>query len=151
MTAVRDTLSPSEAEPQQPPSRLRKLSLQLARYVGVGLVVTLIDYAVFLVSMHLGLSAPRANVASKLAATLAGAVLHRRFTFAGPQRLGLARQMLAYAALSLFNLGLSTALIVVFSSHLGWPALLAKLTADVFVIALSFVVSRFFIYAPART
>jgi putative flippase GtrA len=122
----------------------------VARYAGVGVVVTLIDYVVFLLGMQWGLSAPLANVLSKLAATLAGAVLHRRYTFAGPQRLGPARQMLFYAALSLFNLGLSTGLIVVLSSMLGWPGLVAKLLADVVVIAVSFVVSRVFIYAPAR-
>ena len=147
----------SEPQTDQPdalpatPSWPIQLLRQLGRYVGVGIIVTLVDYLVFLLVMHQGLSAPQANAASKVAATLVGAYLHRRYTFTGPQRLNLLRQMFAYAALAAFNLALSTGVIVLLISSMGWSGLVAKLAADLLVIVVSFAVSRVLIYAPAQS
>lgn len=148
-----DRMSPAGSPEPADAVRSRQIHLvgQVGRYVGVGVFVTLIDYLIFLLAVHLGLSAAYANVSSKVAATLGGGYLHRRYTFAGPQHLSLLRQIVAYAALSAFNLALSTVCIVWLMTNAGWPPLVAKLCADILVIAISFVASRVLIYAPSRT
>ncbi len=130
--------------------RIRESVTQAGRYLGVGVVVTGVDYLVFLLFLQFGSGAAAANAFGRLLATGVGALLHRRYTFAGPQRLGWARQMVAYGALSAFNLGLSTAMIVAWVDHVGLGAVWAKVLTDLVVIALSILIGRLFIFAPAR-
>jgi putative flippase GtrA len=113
-------------------------------------MVTGVDYLVFLLCLQLESGAAMANVVGRVLATGVGALLHRRFTFAGPQRWGLARQMIAYAALSAFNLGLSTAMIIAWVDHVGLGAISAKVLTDMVVMALSIAIGRLVIFAPAR-
>ena len=120
------------------------------RYMGVGAVVTGVDYLIFLLCLQFGSVPAVANAVGRVVATGVGALLHRHYTFAGPQRLGLARQMAAYGALSAFNLGLSTAMIIVWVHHVGLGAVWAKVLTDAVVIAVSIVIGRLFIFAPAR-
>lgn len=138
------------SSPRTELSSTARMVYQVGRYAGVGVGVTLVDYLFFLLFMQQGLSAAQANAGSKVAATLLGAYLHRRYTFAGPQRLNLLRQMLAYATLATFNLALSTGVIVLLMNVAGWSALVSKLSADLLVIVISFVVTRVLIYAPAK-
>jgi len=124
---------------------------QLGRYVGVGILVTLVDYLMFLLVLQQGMLTIQANAVSKVAATVVGAYLHRRITFGGPQRLKFSQQMLAYAALAAFNLALSTGVIMLLMHTTDMPALVSKLAADCLVIIVSFGISRFLIYAPSQS
>ena len=119
------------------------------RYASVGLVITVIDYAVFIVLVYLGLAAVQANAVGRVITTVVGAILHRRYTFAGPQKWGIARQMMAYVALSAFNLVLSSGLILLLTERAGLIPLMAKVATDVVVIAVSVLAGRFLIFAPA--
>lgn len=122
----------------------------MARYVGVGFLITATDYLVFLGAVAAGVGAAPANAASRVVATMVGAVLHRHYTFSGPQRLGLWRQMMAYAALSAVNLVISTVLILALTDQMGLSPIVAKVLTDVVVIAVSIVVGRALIFAPPR-
>ena len=122
----------------------------LGRYVGVGVLVSGTDYLVFLVALAGGSTAVWANVLGRVVSTVVGAILHRRYTFAGPQRLGVRRQMLAYGTLSVVNLGLSSGLIHVLVDDLTLPPLWAKVATDIVIIVLSMVISRVLIFAPSR-
>ena len=85
----------NDALSQRVTSRFPKLSdtgetsRQLLRYVGVGLVVTGVDFVVFLAGV---MAAPRlvllANVVAKLASGVLGFLLHRQFTFSWNHRDG---------------------------------------------------------------
>ena len=119
------------------------------RYLGVGLVVMSLDYLVFLLGLQLGATAVQSNAAGRLLTTVVGALLHRRYTFAGPQRMGMLRQMVAYFALSGINLVISSGLILLLTENMGLAPLWAKMLTDVVVIAISMLVGRFFIFAPA--
>lgn len=122
---------------------------QLARYGGVGLVVYAVDLATFWAIATL---APTlylaANVAGKAAGAATGFVLHKRITFAGTQRHRAPRQAAMYAALLAFNMAASSALLWLAVS-LGAPAKPARIAIDLFVIATSFLASRFVIFRPA--
>lgn len=124
---------------------------QLLRYLGVGLVVMAADYAGFLLCLLLGLTAVLANAVGKVAATIVGCVLHRSYTFAGPQHLSIRQQLVSYILLSVANLILSSILIHGFVHKLGLAALVAKVLTDIVVIVISYLVSKFLIYAPPRS
>jgi putative flippase GtrA len=136
--------------PETVAARLQQWSGFVGRYVGVGVLVSGADYLVFLMALASGSTAVWANVLSRVASTAVGAILHRRVTFAGPQRLGLRRQMLAYGTLSVVNLVLSSGLIHLMVNGVDVPPLWAKVATDVVMILLSMVISRFFIFAPSR-
>lgn len=132
-------------------ARARTTLTLAGRYLGVGAIVTGVDYALFIVSVRLGLAAVEANALSRVIATLVGAVLHRHYTFAGPQKWGLWRQMAGYGALSALNLALSSGLLIVLVDRWGWAPLLSKVCTDVLIIAVSIIVGRLLIFAPAPT
>lgn len=122
---------------------------QLGRYAIVGLLVAATDYSLYLLLIHVGLVPVAANAGSRIPATCVGALLHRSFTFSGPQRWSWGRQMMAYGALSAFNLLLSSALIFLLHDWFEWAPLRAKLGTDVLVILLSWLIGRFVIFVPA--
>lgn len=122
----------------------------IGRYVGVGLFVAGTDYLVFLLALAGEVGAVWANVLSRVASTIVGATLHRAYTFAGPQRLGYGRQMLAYGTLSVVNLGLSSGMLHVLVDLWSVPALWAKIGTDVIITVVSMAVSRFLVFAPSR-
>ncbi len=130
--------------------RVGSASTLVGRYLGVGIVVMALDYLVFLLGLQMGATAVQSNAVGRLVTTVVGALLHRRYTFAGPQRMGILRQVMAYFALSGMNLAISTGLILLFAYHMDLAPLLAKMLADVVIIAISMVVGRFLIFAPAR-
>ena len=129
---------------------LRAPMLMLSRYAGVGFIVAATDYSIYGVAVWMGCSVLMANLWSRLMATIVGAWLHRRYTFAGPQRLGMARQMMAFGLLSGVNLLISSALITVLHDQVGLNPLWSKLGTDVVIVLISLVVSRWLIFAPAR-
>jgi putative flippase GtrA len=122
----------------------------LSRYVGVGLVVAISDYLSYGAALLFGATVLLANVLSRLVATILGAWLHRRYTFAGPQRCNVTRQMVGFAALSVANLLISSALIHTLHHHAGFNALWSKVGTDIVIVLISLVVSRWLIFAPAR-
>lgn len=130
--------------------RLRAFLQMLSRYVGVGLLVAASDYAVYGLAVWVGATVLVANLVSRMVATVVGAWLHRRYTFAGPQRMGMPRQMVAFGVLSAVNLLISSGLIVLLHDHLGLNPLWSKLGTDVVIVLISLVVSRLLIFAPAR-
>jgi putative flippase GtrA len=131
-------------------AKARSLFAMLSRYAGVGLVVAISDYLAYGAALLFGASVLLANLLSRLVATIVGAWLHRRYTFAGPQRWDLARQMMGFAALSGVNLLISSALIHVLHHHAGLNPLWSKVGTDVVIVLISLVVSRWLIFAPAR-
>lgn len=123
---------------------------QLMRYLGVGLVVMAADYACFLLCLLLGITAVLANAVGKVAATIVGCVLHRNYTFAGPQRLAIRQQLVSYIVLSAANLILSSVLVHALVYKLSLSALAAKVLTDIVVVIVAYLVSKFVIYAPTR-
>jgi putative flippase GtrA len=137
-------------KPAPETARLRSWFGFLGRYVGVGVLVSGTDYLIFLLALAGGSTAVWANVLGRVVSTVVGATLHRRYTFAGPQRLGVRRQMLAYGTLSVVNLGLSSGLIYLLVDGLALPPLWAKVATDIVIIVFSMVISRVLIFAPSR-
>lgn len=123
--------------------------MQLLRYLCVGLVVMAVDYAGFLLGLLLGLTAVPANAIGKVAATIVGCMLHRNYTFAGPQRLSIRQQLVSYIALSAANLILSSILVHALVYKLGLVALAAKVVTDIVVVFVAYLASKFLIYASA--
>jgi putative flippase GtrA len=126
------------------------VSQQVWRYALVGMMVFAIDYAVFaaLTWSFPGAHLP-ANIGGKVAGAASGFFLHRNFTFAGPQRDGAARQAISYAALLLFNLALSTALLWLLVDQLALNAYASRLFTDGVVIITAFLGSRLWVYRKA--
>jgi putative flippase GtrA len=121
---------------------------QLFRYILVGSAVYAVDVGLFafLLALPGGVHYLIANGASKAVAATVGFLLHKHFTFRWEQAGGALGQSLAYALLFLFNLGLSTALLSLSVDLLALPALLSKIVTDVIVVALSFALSRSFVF-----
>lgn len=126
------------------------LPRQMWRYLLVGGVVYLIDFAVYAAVVQVS---PQtyllANGMGKIAGAALGFVLHRRFTFSGAHRDGAERQILFYAGLLLFNLALSSTLLWFALVVVGADALIARVAVDGLVILMSFLGMRLWVYRAA--
>lgn len=123
---------------------------QAARYGLVGVCVFATDFlGYWTILQALPGAWLAANIAGKSTGALLGFLLHRHFTFSWQHRDGGARQLIAYICLFTANLALSSGLLwlLVEGAHLN--DLVAKVLADVVVIATSFVVSRTWVYRAA--
>lgn len=123
---------------------------QSARYGLVGLCVFAADVLVYLACLA---AAPHAfllgNACGKATGALLGFVLHKRFTFSWRQKDSGLRQLASYIGLFLSNLALSSGLLWLLVTPIGLGAVFAKLMVDMIVIAVSFFVSRLWVYRSA--
>lgn len=122
----------------------QSLSRQTVRYVIVGGVVYGIDVGLFIILMMM---TPKthyleANTLAKTVAAIAGFFLHKHYTFSWEQRHSMVRQIVLYAALFAFNMGLSTGLVYLLVGRLALPTLPSRIFVDVLVTATAFFVSR---------
>ena len=134
------------------PARSSALSAQAIRYLISGGGVVALDFLCFYLLTRLWPDAyVAANVAAKTIGALSGFFLHKHFTFAGEQAHGAPTQLTLYIALYVFNMALSSAIIFGAVEVLGWHELLAKIVADVIVVATSFVTCRLLVFAQRAT
>lgn len=119
---------------------------QMATYVSFGAMVYVIDFVLFALIV---LAAPGllllANMLGKLGGASVGYLLHGKITFAGDydnRRAGL-----RYVLLFLANLAGSSLLLELAVGELGLPPLLSRIVVDAVLIAASFLISRYWVFA----
>ncbi|MGE3693091.1 MAG: GtrA family protein, partial [Novosphingobium sp.] len=86
-----------------------------------------------------------ANALGRIGGAAAGYVLHGRITFAGDHEHRRAGPR--YLLLFLANLAGSSLLLELAVGRMGLPPLLARIGVDIVVIATSFTVARFWVFA----
>ena len=127
--------------------KLHSLFPQIARYGIVGAIVYGVDFLTFTLLLYLLTDQYLwANFAAKLAGALTGFLLHRNFTFKGAHKYGPARQFASYSLLLGSNILVVNALLYLGVEQLQLPETIAKVASDVIVIAISFIISRMFIF-----
>jgi putative flippase GtrA len=127
---------------------LRQLSRQLLLFVLIGLMLVLVDWAVFSALFYAGLPLTIANVIGRIVGACLGFYLNGRVTFAqaGVARLGrerLLRFVVAWILLTLLGTLLMHYARQLFGSQAPY---LAKPLIEAFLAGLSFFSSRFFVY-----
>lgn len=128
----------------------RDLAPQLLRYLAVGGVIAVTDYAVYAATVWLtsGAYLP-ANVLGKLVGAALGFWLHKHVTFRWEQRDAAVWQARSYAALLAFNLALSTVLLFALVEAAGFDEYLSRLAVDAVIVATAFVGSRLWVWRAA--
>ena len=127
---------------------LLKLSRQLALFIMVGLVLVVVDWAVFSLFFYLGMPLTAANVLGRAGGACLGFYLNGRITFAeaGEARLGrdrLFRFVLVWVAWTILGTILMHYSRTLFGAHAPY---LAKPVIEAFLAGLGFLSSRFFVY-----
>ena len=121
---------------------------QGSRYLVVGLIQLVLDWAVFVAATVLGMPAAPGNLLGRVSGMLLGFWLNGRYTFArdGEHRLGwprFARFLLLWAVLT----AISTLLVTLAAEHLGLRyAWLAKPLVEGALAGLSFLLMRTLIF-----
>jgi putative flippase GtrA len=121
---------------------------QGAHFLLVGIALVCVDWLVFVAVSAVGVAPVPANVLGRIAGALLGFVLNGTLTFGriGAPRLG-RRRFGRYAALWIGLTLLSTMLVASLSDRLGLQAAwIAKPAVEAAMAALSFVVSRQWVY-----
>lgn len=121
---------------------------QGSRFILIGLVQLVVDWAVFVGATALGMPTVPANVLGRVCGMLLGFWLNGRYTFAadGTQRLGWAR-FARFLALWLLLTAVSTLLVTLAAQQLGLAyAWLAKPIVEGGLAAVSFLLMRRFVY-----
>ncbi|WP_018294053.1 GtrA family protein [Mariprofundus ferrooxydans] len=116
------------------------------RYLVTQLLAYGADMGVFLLILHFGWAGPIvANVISKLAAGCFAFVVHRSFTFgvAGDGFVG--KQAIRYFILLAANVPIASMILATFLLWMSQPVA-AKLLSDVVMVAVSYALSKHFIF-----
>ena len=100
------------------PQRLHGVVTEVARFCAVGLVNTVLDYAVL--NLLLSIGPLKAKVASTVVATTASYVMNRQWTFQKRDRGGLRREYVLFFALNLAGLAIQLAVLGVAKYGLGF-------------------------------
>lgn len=123
------------------------MSYQIMRYLITGGLVYVLDSVVFLIIIHLldgGVVV--ANSAGHIFGAILGFLVHRSWTFAGNYQRSVLMQVALYIILVLTNILVSSYLLVLLMDDLNIGALTSRIIADIFVIFLAFVWSKYSIF-----
>jgi putative flippase GtrA len=130
------------------------------RYLAIQVIAYGVDMGTFLVALHYGAFEPIvANIVSKLAAGSFAFVVHRNFTFSATDAGSAGRQALRYFVLLAVYAPVSSAILelnmmwlplsAIQTLNPAWlpqPVVIAKFISDIMCVALSFVLSKYFIF-----
>jgi len=118
-----------------------------SRYIAVGAVQLLLDWAVFVALSASGVLVEPANIVGRISGAALGFWANGRFTFAGEDTAVGRRQFARFAVMWLATTAISTWAVGHIDDTVGlrW-AWLAKPAIDVAVSAIGFVLSRHWVY-----
>jgi putative flippase GtrA len=100
------------------PQRFHNVVSEVAKFGAVGLVNTVLDYAVL--NLLLSIGPLKAKVASTIVATTASYVMNRQWTYNNRDRAGLRREYVLFFALNLAGLAIQLAVLGVAKYGLGF-------------------------------
>ncbi len=149
---LKETLQ--EAKATWPAQFLANIGLQkqLAVFVLVGLFLTALDTFIFYILSLTSLETTVINPAAKASAAIVGYFLHRKYTFDGKEWHDY-RQIARYISLLLLLILISTLLLALSEAvfegfrRVPWVTITAKLGVEGVCVALSFLISRYWVYA----
>jgi putative flippase GtrA len=120
---------------------------QGSHYVAIGMLQYVVDWGVMVTLSHFGLSVEIANVAGRVSGAVLGFWLNGRITFANEAGTLGRRQLQRFVLLWLVMTVLSTVAVGAVENRAGlqW-AWLAKPAVELVLAAMSFVVSRHWVY-----
>jgi putative flippase GtrA len=124
---------------------------QFIKFNLVGLVNTLVDYAVYSLLVTLGVQYLAAQVVSYSAGMVNSYLMNKYWTFGERKTAVSGTQLLRFILLNLATLGLALLVLYVFSRQWGIHPLVSKLAATVLTMAVNFVGSKLWVYRPVDT
>ena len=128
--------------------KLKKLFKQAVKFGLVGVLNTLIDYAVYsllLLIPFIGEHYVIAQVAGYCAGLGNSLILNKKWTFAQKERVS-RRQLVTFLAVNLAALGVSTAVLVVTQEWLGLGRYVGKIVATVFSMTVNFLGNKIMVF-----
>ena len=116
------------------------------RYVIIQLLAYVVDMMGFLLILKLEIFGPIiANLIGKTAAGTFAFIAHRNYTFGTNNRADRKRQAIRYFSILAINVPFSTGILGIFLTWITEPVI-AKILADCIVVALSYLLSKHFIF-----
>ena len=117
---------------------------------GLTFIVSIVTYAVFNVSM--GINELIANVMSWVLAVLFAFATNRVWVFQAPTHTitEFLRQMLSFFGGRVVTLVIEEIILLVFITWLGFNSMVVKVIAQVIVIVLNYVISKFFVFSEKK-
>ena len=128
--------------------KLKKLLQQAVKFGLVGVLNTLIDYAVYSLLLLIPFIREHyviAQVAGYSAGLANSLYFNKRWTFAQKERVSRA-QLLTFLAVNLAALGVSTAVLVMTQEWLGWNPYAGKIVATLFSMTVNFLGNKVMVF-----
>lgn len=129
---------------------LRTAAIQFLKFNAVGLLNTLVDFAVFTLLSAAGAGYAIAQVISYSAGTANSFILNKKVTFRDRQKADQASfdrmQLVKFILLNLVSLGVSLVLMHVLTDRLGMQVLLSKVLVTGVTVVINFVGSRKWVF-----
>lgn len=128
-------------------SLIHKLSSsQKIRYLTTGGFSFAIEFAIFMILVHLKTSLVLANTASFLTGLLVSFFLHKLWSFAGEQQHQTKAQFVSYALLAIINLLLSNIIIYELVEVVSIPKQIAKILVMAIIVCWNYAILGKFIF-----
>ena len=117
-------------------------------YLLFGGLTTLVSIATFALFIALGINELIANVLSWILAVLFAYVTNRTWVFSSDAdtKAAVIKEMASFFGGRLATLLVEEAILAVFITWLGFPAMWVKVAAQIVVIVLNYIVSKFFVF-----
>jgi putative flippase GtrA len=123
---------------------------QLMRFAAVGVLNTVLGYAVIFACMYLaGLGAVTSNVIGYLVGLIVSYVMNRTFTFRSVAPAS--REMIRFVSIFLLAYLANLAVLVLSIDHFGVHEGVAQIGAGVVYFGLSFIMNKYYVFADPKT
>lgn len=130
---------------------LREQGRRLLLYSAFGTLTFVVNVAVYaLCERRLGLDALTADAVAWVFAVLFAFFTNRRWVFDGASGDPLWRQLLSFSGGRLFTLGVEELMLYGFVTRRGLDGVTVKLAAQVIVVTLNYMISRFLVFRPEK-
>jgi putative flippase GtrA len=119
---------------------------QFVKFNLVGVLNTLVDYAIYSLLVSLGMQYLAAQVVSYSAGMANSFLMNKHWTFAERKTAVSGAQFLRFTVLNLSTLGLSLLVLYVLSRQWGLHPMVSKLAVTVLTMIVNFVGSKYWVY-----
>lgn len=127
---------------------LLKKYKEVIMYLIIGVLTTVINYVIFVIAIKLGVEELISNIIAWIITIIVAYILNKIFVFESKsfEKSVLTKEITSFTASRLATLGVEEAMLWIFVEILSLNAYLIKLLANVVVIILNYIFSKFMIF-----
>jgi putative flippase GtrA len=121
---------------------------EVIMYLIIGVLTTIINYVIFAVAVWLGLEELTSNIIAWIITIIVAYILNKLFVFESKsfEKSVITKEIISFTVARIATLGVEEAMLLVFVKIVGLNPYIIKLVANIVVIILNYIFSKFIIF-----